>query len=503
MISRVLLTILLAASAAAQEAASPVPEGPITISAVAAPPEDEMVDFRSLVGVELAKGHPSLSVTIVTRDQTVYSEALGVASIEKRTAVSPDTLYQIGSVTKVFTAALLVALRDRGVVTLDDPVAKYLPAEVKLPVDPRGEQMRLWHLATHTSGLPRLPGNLSSDRVQPYADYSLEKMWAGLNELRLAYPTGSDSEYSNLGSALLGQALARAADTPFETLLRREILDPLEMKATVISPGEAYAALRASGYDEKDSLREDWELNAFAPAGALWSSGTDMAKFVRWQLRAGEADVSPLSGGGLTLMQRAHFVNRERRSAHGLGWIVKSGPRDMGDIVWHNGGTGGFSSYVGMVPRQGVGVIVLTNSTRKVDAFGEELLKAAVRVFGEVRPSPADPEMDRVCRGLMALVNEDAASRAGDFETLFAPAFVAQIPVEAIAANFAQTAATHGPCRGYTIQSGNATRASVEFRFDGGVVMPAEVVLSPTRQAKIIGLQVQPPREAAASQPTR
>ena len=150
-----------------------------------------------------------------------------------------DTVFEIGSVTKVFTSLLLSDMVQRGQVSLDDPVSKYLPDGVKVP-ERNGRAITLVDLATHTSGLPRLPGNLHpKDPANPYADYSSEQLYEFLSTYQLPRDVGSKFEYSNLGGGLLGFALARRAGTDYESLVRSRITAPLGMKSTgiTLSPG--------------------------------------------------------------------------------------------------------------------------------------------------------------------------------------------------------------------------------------------------------------------------
>ncbi|HLN57930.1 MAG TPA: serine hydrolase domain-containing protein, partial [Thermoanaerobaculia bacterium] len=145
-----------------------------------------------------------------------------------------NSVFEIGSVTKVFTAALLADMVRRGEVKLDDPVSKYLPETVRMPA--RKRQITLLDLATQTSGLPRLPGNLApKDLRNPYADYSVQQMYDYLSHYELPRDVGEEFEYSNLGVGLLGHALARKSGLSYEELAKRQILEPLGMSDTAIT----------------------------------------------------------------------------------------------------------------------------------------------------------------------------------------------------------------------------------------------------------------------------
>src|ERR1041385_7596549 len=146
-----------------------------------------------------------------------------------------DTIFEIGSVTKVFTSLLLADMVNRKEVTLDDPAAKYLPENVKMP-ERNGKSITLLDLSTHSSGLPRVPANLNpKDPANPYADYTVEDLYQFLSGYTLPREPGSEIEYSNLGAGLLGHILAQRAGTDYGTLVRVRITEPLGMPDTGIA----------------------------------------------------------------------------------------------------------------------------------------------------------------------------------------------------------------------------------------------------------------------------
>ena len=148
-----------------------------------------------------------------------------------------NSVFEIGSVTKVFTSALLADMVRRGEVKLEDPASKYLPASARLP-SRSGKEITLLDLATQTSGLPRLPGNLApKDPTNPYADYTVEQLYDFLSHYTLTRDIGEKYEYSNLGVGLLGHVLSRKAGMSYEELVTKRILEPLEMRDTAITHG--------------------------------------------------------------------------------------------------------------------------------------------------------------------------------------------------------------------------------------------------------------------------
>ena len=174
----------------------------------------------------------------------------GTFGVADSRPVAPDSVFEIGSVTKVFTSLLLADMVQRGEVSLDDPVAKYLPAEVKVP-ERGGKKITLVDLATHTSALPRLPSNLApKDASNPYADYSVEQLYGFLSGYELTRDIGSKMDYSNLGVGLLGHALARRTGMDYETLVRNRITGPLKMDDTGIRLSAAMKKRLAKGHNE-------------------------------------------------------------------------------------------------------------------------------------------------------------------------------------------------------------------------------------------------------------
>ncbi|HEY2357025.1 MAG TPA: serine hydrolase [Phenylobacterium sp.] len=282
-----------------------------------------------------------------------------------------QTIFEIGSMTKVFTSLLLSDMAAKGEVRLDDPVAKYLPATVTMP-QRGGKQITLVDLATHTSGLPRLPGNLRpKDPANPYADYSVDQMYQFLSGYSLPRDIGSQYEYSNLGGGLLGHVLARRAGVDYETLVRQRITSPLRMDDTVVTLPPRLKARLAKGHDAALQPAANWDLPTLVGAGGLRSDAKDILTFLGAELgyvdtpvkSAMKAQLGPRRPAGSPVMTVA------------LGWHILS-PPGKDPIVWHNGGTGGYRTFMGFDAKTGVGVVVLTNAATATggDDIGFHLL---------------------------------------------------------------------------------------------------------------------------------
>jgi CubicO group peptidase (beta-lactamase class C family) len=295
-------------------------------------------------------------------------DARGAARVVA-SGVGANQVFEIGSITKTFTAALLADMVAHGEVKLDDPVAKYLPPAAHVP-SRGGKHITLVNLATQSSGLPRLPTNFAPrDSSNPYADYSVQQLYAFLASYQLPRDIGASYEYSNLGMGLLGHALALRAGVSYEELLRRRILTPLGMRETAITLTPELRARLAPGHDAEGTVVPNWDLPTLAAAGALRSTVRDMLTYLAANL---DSMSRPL---GRTL-HSTHVPRREAGNPDmqiGLAWHILSRP--TGNIVWHNGGTGGYRSYIGFDPVRRVGVVLLSNvNNANVDDLGFHLI---------------------------------------------------------------------------------------------------------------------------------
>lgn len=257
-----------------------------------------------------------------------------LAKNDKR-SLEGDTVFEIGSVTKVFTSLLLADMVQRGEVALADPVAKYLPAGVKMP-ERNGRQITLQDLATHTSGLPRLPSNLNPKHPDnPYADYTVEQLYQFLSSYQLTRDIGEHYEYSNLGGGLLGHVLARRAGMDYEALVRSRISQPLHMSNTQVTLSPEMKSRLATGYDASLEPVSGWDSSTLAGAGALRSTAEDLLTFLAGTLGYTKSPLTPAMAAMLTTRRPTNAPGLEIA----LGWHILT--RNGHEIIWHNGGTGG------------------------------------------------------------------------------------------------------------------------------------------------------------------
>jgi serine-type D-Ala-D-Ala carboxypeptidase/endopeptidase len=274
-----------------------------------------------------------------------------------------------------------------GEVKLDDPVAKYLPAEVHVP-ERNGKAITLVDLATHTSGLPRLPLDMApKDPANPYADYTMDQLYRYLSSYQLIRDPGATWVYSNLGFGLLGDALADRAGTDYQTLVKQRVIDPLGMASTTITLTADQAARMAVGHDANLRPVENWDLPTLAGAGALRSTANDLLTFLAANL---DDPAAPLKAD-MNLVLSVQRPTGTPGLSQALGWEVLSTP--AGEIVQHGGGTGGFHTLIAFNRRTREGVVVLTNAETVMgaDDIGLHILTGAP-VATLPQPAPPPPE---------------------------------------------------------------------------------------------------------------
>jgi serine-type D-Ala-D-Ala carboxypeptidase/endopeptidase len=310
--------------------------------------------------------HKTLVFAVVDGDKT---EVVAFGRLDNDKAPDGDTVYEIGSITKTFTATLLAEAVLAGRVTLDTPVAQLLP-DFKIP-SRGGREITLGELATQHSGLPRLPSNLRpKDPQNPYADYDGAKLKAFLAAYQIPRDPGATYEYSNLGFGLLGYALAHAANTTYGAMTTEKIFKPLGMTMSGTALTEAMRAHLAPGHDGSGNPVKNWDFDALGGAGAIRSTADDMLRYLKANMGVG---ASPL-GAAMQFAQqpRSNAVNAMRI---GLAWMTTGS-----GIVWHNGQTGGYASFIGFTADRRRGIVILTDTGMAADDLGFASLDAGVAI---------------------------------------------------------------------------------------------------------------------------
>jgi CubicO group peptidase (beta-lactamase class C family) len=295
------------------------------------------------------------------------------------------TLFEIGSISKVFTALILADMVAKGELALDTPAETLLPAGHRMPE--HGRKITLADLASHVSGLPRLPDNLApSDPADPYADYGEAQLLAFLDGHALSRAPGAAWEYSNLGAGLLGYLLGRAAGSDYATVLRKRITEPLGMVDTMIELPAAAEARLAPPLDAWLRPTKPWRMSVLAGAGGIRSTADDMLKFARAALEPHSPLARPMQ---IALATTAPTDNL--RVEQVLGWQTV----ELGEgrrMLVHDGGTGGFRTSLALEPERGRAALVLMNSAAEPaasDLAWHVLAGTPVQPTPPVPPAPA------------------------------------------------------------------------------------------------------------------
>lgn len=325
--------------------------------------------------------------------------ASGAVAPGAKEAPDADTVFEIGSITKVFTSLVLADMVGRGEVKLDDAVAKFLPPTVKLP-ERDGKRITLLDLSNQVSGLPRMPEDFKpADMSDPYIDYGPAQLYGSLGKIRLARGIGEKYEYSNLGVGLLGHVLALKAGLSYEELVRKRVLEPLGMNDTAMNLPDRLKARLAPGSGPNLSPVKNWNFDALAGAGALRSTARDMLKFLSAAMGLRE---TPLRAA-FDLMLKAERETGAADLTIGMGWHIW---RKYGtEIVWHNGGTGGYRSWAGFDPAKKTAAVFLCNTSFGVDDLGCWALEPKWPV-GRFRPVVGRSAISLDEKALQAFVGE-------------------------------------------------------------------------------------------------
>ncbi len=358
---------------------------------------------------------PGLIIGVVDEQGSRYY-GYGKVALQGEIEPNKDTVYEIGSVTKTFTATLLADMVLKGELSLNDPVQAFLPDSVVIP-QRNGDRITLVHLSTHHSALPRMPSNFSPEnQLNPYVDYTVQNMYDFVSSHTLTRDIGERGEYSNLGVGLLGHALSLKAEIGYEELVSERILRPLSMDSSAITFSDSMSERLAPAYAANGGILfqvENWDLPTFAGAGAIRSTAEDMLQYLAANI--GLLD-SPLNSA----MELAHQPRGDFGAGNtkiGLGWIIV-GEGDN-SYHWHNGGTGGYRSFAGFSTVNKRGVVVLANSTSTPDDIGHHLLNP------ESPLADAEPPKERVA---ISLPEEQLLNLVGSYQ--LAPEFIVEFTVE-------------------------------------------------------------------------
>lgn len=298
----------------------------------------------------------------------------GVQRVFAFGTAKPDSIFEIGSITKTFTGLVLAQMIAQGKVTLDEPVRELLP--VGAVPKPAGAEISLLDLVTQHSGLPRMPDNFHpADINNPYVDYHAADLYRFIAKYGVQKPADAAFLYSNLGVGLLGQALANRAGTSYPHLVEQQVIAPLGLRDTVVSLSPAQQSRFIQGYTATHTPAHSWEIDALAGAGAIRSTAADMLIYLNANLHPDQLP-APIAGksAGRTLAASIAQSHELRANADGgmriaFAWLFVPASA----TYWHNGGTGGYSSYAFFSPQHDYAAIVLMNTGPGAGTFADRL----------------------------------------------------------------------------------------------------------------------------------
>lgn len=298
----------------------------------------------------------------------------GYNDSDNKRRVNKKSVFEIGSVSKTFTALLLADLVQQGKVKLEDPIDLYFPDSIRIP-DYYGRKITFVDLATHTSGLPREPINFNpTDLNNPYEDQDVQKLYSGLKNYQLK--RGANKyEYSNLGVELLGQSLALISGKSFEEMLQEVICKPLQMKGTGTTNNSPFLTTGHMGTIPVSH----WDLNALAPAGGIRSNAEDLVKYVKAQMGLLNSNLYP----AMALTQQPRSVIWKDNKI-GLIWNITN--VDVDEVISHSGATGGYRAFIGFSRKKNKAIILLNNSGRQQDDLGMYYFDQAKKITPVKKP---------------------------------------------------------------------------------------------------------------------
>lgn len=317
---------------------------------------------------------PGYAVGIIKNGQKTYY-SFGTQDLSTGKPFDKYTIGEIGSVTKPFTALLFADLVNKGRISLDDSANRYMPTNLKLP-SKNGTSIKILHLLNHTSGLTKTPDDIPLILENPYGDYDAEKMTAYLKRVVLTSNPGAEFEYSNTGLGLAGFLISRITGKSYQQNIKEVITQPLGMQMTFINEGESPSSNVAQGYLASKEMPFWKRTEFFEGNGAIKSNVNDMLLYIN-------AFMNSSSNTGLeeafTRVKKPTFKIAANREI-GLGWFILTTTDET--KYFHNGATGGFSSFLVCVPEKKTGVFILSNSSTAaltIDTIGSAILSELLK----------------------------------------------------------------------------------------------------------------------------
>lgn len=340
-----------------------------TAGTLAQSPTNAAIEQILVERIDTAEQNVGIAVAVIENGAPRFV-SYGHPDLGDTRGIDEHTVFEIGSVTKLFTNVLLADQLLAGKIDLDAPIVSYLPEGTVLP-QRGGKQITAFDLVTHSSGLPSVPPELgASNPDNPYAGYGIAQLYQFLQSYQLQRDIGAEFEYSNIGLALVAQAIERVSGKSYATLLEERIFVPLGMTETALTTTPELKGRLARGHDAGRNPVSNWDLDVFAGAGALRSTVADVSKFIA---AASGTVPSPLDPAFAIMLERTRESDAGGGKV-GLGWFTL--PYAGGEIAWHNGMTGGYNAFAGYDRKTGKGVVVLSNmaSSAGIEDIGFHIL---------------------------------------------------------------------------------------------------------------------------------
>ncbi len=358
---------------------------------------------------------PGISAGVVLDQELIWSQGYGHALLDGNVPADADTIYRVASISKLFTATMLMQLRDAGKLQLDDPIEKYLPEFKVTSPFPDARPITFRQMVSHGSGLTREGAHTGWDTMDMPV---IETLLALAQQAEMRLPTMTEPKYSNLGIAILGHALSRIAGVPYQQYIDQNILGPLGMASSGFDRGALAQDKFAQGY-HRDAARQPfpakhWDEQGFKPAGGMYSTVNDIAKFMSLQFRdAAPGGAQILGGSTLREMQMPVIVSPDFESGYGIGWGIR---RQTGyKVIGHSGGLPGYTTNITLVPALKLGVIVFTNYGTAPVEITNTLLDILIPVFKRTLAAQEAPADDATLDSWKPYLGRYAGKSADDF----------------------------------------------------------------------------------------
>ncbi|MBX2827541.1 MAG: beta-lactamase family protein [Flavobacteriaceae bacterium] len=308
----------------------------------------------SLVQAQLSKNKiPSLAVGIVKDGDVVFEKGYGYANVEDKVPANEHTVYQVGSVTKMFTGHLLATLITEGNIQLTDTLSHYFESSLAFPKTRRGQVVTIMDMATHSSGFPRYPRNLKRKDPHPIKGYTLEEMHQGIERVRLKKEIGVTYSYSNFGYGILGVAMENRMETPFSQLLTERVLKKYNMHSSSLMYEDRFKDRLAIPYLETEPLvrTEPWDMGTLSGAGNLFSTVSDLNQFM----------IGFMENTEVNRIQQTPYFKINEEWSYGLGCFVIDSKKRNTLVIYHGGDIDGYAAFLMVYTEPKLGIVILTN----------------------------------------------------------------------------------------------------------------------------------------------